>query len=235
MLLTLVRKIHRAYIRTRDYNFSLDKLVGFELQGKKAGIVGAGKIGKCFAGICRGFGMEVCAFDKYPDYSAEFEYMPLDKLLSESDIISLHLPLGDESFHMINDRTLTMMKKGAVIINTSRGGLIDTEALLSALKSGKLGGACLDVYEEENEIFFEDKSFEINKDDMLERIIALPNVIVTSHQGFLTHEALDMIAKTTVADIAEFFSGKIPENAVKFSVSAPHAPAFEAHIDLNGG
>ena len=208
MLLTSIRRIHKAYIRTRDFNFSLAGMTGFDLHGKTVGIIGTGKIGQVFARICRGFGMRVLAFDKYPNESLvdgeNFRYTSLDELFSSSDIISLHCPLTEDTHHVIDDEALQKCKKGVVILNTSRGALVDAEALLGAIKSRKVGAACLDVYEEEADIFFEDNSGHILDDDTLARLISMPNVIVTSHQAFLTEEALANIAETTVSNIVEF-------------------------------
>lgn len=203
MLLTSIRRIHKAYNRTRDFNFSLTGLTGFDLHGKTVGVVGTGKIGRVFIDICRGFGMKVIAYDKFPLPDSGIEYVELDELLANADIISLHCPLTDQTRHMVNGKAIDKMKKGVVLINTSRGGLIDAEALLDGIKSRKVGAACLDVYEEESDIFFEDNSGHIMDDDVLARLISMPNVIVTSHQAFLTREALSNIAQTTVDNILE--------------------------------
>lgn len=203
MLLTSIRRIHKAYIRTRDYNFSLNGLTGFDLHGKTVGVVGTGKIGKVFINICKGFGMNVICYDKFPSEIEDAKYVSLDEILSESDIISLHCPLTKETMHMIDGNAIEKMKKGVAIINTSRGALIDAEALLEGIKSRKVGAACLDVYEEESDIFFEDRSGHIIDDDVLARLISMPNVIVTSHQAFLTREALSNIAQTTVDNLIE--------------------------------
>lgn len=205
LLLTSVRRIHKAYIRSKDFNFSLSGLEGFDLHGKTVGIIGTGKIGRVFADICLGFGMKVLACDKYP--SAELaakkdvEYVEASELLRRSDVVSLHCPLTDETYHIIDSEAIGEMKKGAVLINTSRGALVDSEALLAGIKSRKIGAACLDVYEEEADLFFEDNSGHILEDDTLARLISMPNVIVTSHQAFLTEQALDNIAETTVANL----------------------------------
>ena len=190
LLLTSIRRIHKAYNRTRDFNFSLNGLTGFDLHGKTAGIIGTGKIGRIFSDICRGFGMHVIAYDRFPAKDSGIEYVTLDELLERSDIISLHCPLTEETKHLINAAAIDKMKKGVVILNTSRGALIDTEALLLGIKARKVGAACLDVYEEEADIFFEDRSGHILNDELLSRLISMPNVIVTSHQAFLTQEAL---------------------------------------------
>lgn len=205
MLLTSIRRIHKAYIRTRDFNFSLTGLDGFDLHGKTVGVVGTGKIGQCFINICRGFGMNVLCFDKYPNESLGVEYVSLDEIFEKCDIISLHCPLTDETKYMINKQSIEKMKKGVVIINTSRGALIDTDELIEGIKARKVGAACLDVYEEESDFFFRDFSGHIVEDDTLARLISMPNVIVTSHQAYLTREALSNIAETTVGNIVEFF------------------------------
>ena len=205
LLLTSIRRIHKAYIRTKDFNFSLDGLTGFNLYGKTVGVIGTGKIGRIFINICKGFGMNVLAYDKFPNPEVTAKYVSLDELYKESDIISLHCPLTDETHHMINKKALEEMKKGVVLINTSRGALIDTEALLEGIKSRKIGAACLDVYEEESNIFFKDYSGHIIDDEILARLISMPNVIVTSHQAFLTNEALSNIAETTVSNVRSYF------------------------------
>lgn len=205
LLLTSIRRIHKAYIRTRDFNFSLNGLTGFDLHGKTVGVIGTGKIGRIFIDICRGFGMNVIAYDLFPAKDSGIKYVSLEELFRSSDIISLHCPLTDETRHMINTDAIETMKKGIVIINTSRGGLIDTEALLEGIKARKVGAACLDVYEEEADIFFEDRSGHILNDELLARLISMPNVIVTSHQAFLTEEALNNIAETTVNNILSYF------------------------------
>ena len=215
MLLTSIRRIHKAYIRTRDFNFSLNGMTGFDLHGKTVGVIGTGRIGRVFIDICRGFGMKVLAYDKFPyeglDNGDTIRYVPLEELFYQSDIISLHCPLTDDTKHIINENSLAKCKRGVVLLNTSRGGLVDTEALLAGIKSRKVGAACLDVYEEESDIFFEDYSGHIIEDDTLARLISMPNVIVSSHQAFLTEEALSNIAQTTVENITGFFStGKCP-------------------------
>ena len=217
MLLTSIRRIHKAYIRTRDFNFSLNNMTGFDLHGKTVGIIGTGKIGRVFMDICRGFGMKVLAYDKFPaeglDNGDTIRYVDLPELFAGSDIISLHCPLTEETYHVINRDSIEQMKKGVVLINTSRGALIDTDALIDGVKARKVGAACLDVYEEESDLFFEDFSGHIVEDDTLARLITLPNVIVTSHQAFLTREALDNIASTTVGNIKEYFkTGSSPND-----------------------
>ncbi len=205
LLLTSIRRIHKAYIRTRDFNFSLNNLTGFDLHGKTAGVVGTGKIGRIFADICKGFGMNVIAFDKFPANGSGLEYVELDEIWKRADIISFHCPLTDETRHMVNADTIAKMKKGVVLINTSRGALIDSEALLEGIKDRQVGAACLDVYEEESDVFFHDFSGHIIEDDTLARLISMPNVIVTSHQAFLTKEALTNIAETTLSNVSQFF------------------------------
>lgn len=207
LLLTVNRRIHKAHNRTREFNFSLQGLTGFDLYGKTVGIIGTGKIGRVFADICRGFGMKVLAYDKFPNPDAGLEYVELDELFENSDVISLHCPLTVETDHLIRSGSIRRMKDGVVIVNTSRGGLVNTEDLIQGLKSGKIGAACLDVYEEEGDLFYEDLSGHILQDDKLVRLIAMPNVIVTSHQAFLTKEALDNIAATTVNNLVRFFGG----------------------------
>ena len=207
LLLTINRRTHKAYIRTRDFNFSLQGLAGFDLYGKTVGVIGTGKIGRVFADICKGFGMTVLAYDKFPAANTGLNYVELPELFEKSDIISLHCPLTEETRHIINADSIAMMKKGVTIINTSRGALVNTEDLITGIKDRKVGAACLDVYEEEGDLFSEDYSGHIVEDDKLVRLIAMPNVIVTSHQAFLTNEALDNIAATTVSNLTRFFSG----------------------------
>lgn len=214
MLLTSVRRIHKAYIRTRDFNFSLNGLTGFELHGKTAGVIGTGRIGQAFINICRGFGMNVIAYDKYPRRNGNINYTSLERVFAESDIISFHCPLTDETYHMLNSDTVDRLKNGVIIINTSRGALVDTEAVLNGLKARKIGAVCLDVYEEESDIFFEDNSGHIMDDERLARLLFMPNVIITSHQAFLTEEALSSIAELTVNNIVEYFKNGKCENAL---------------------
>ena len=207
LLLTINRRTHKAYIRTRDFNFSLQGLAGFDLYGKTVGVIGTGKIGRVFADICKGFGMNILAYDKFPAADSGLNYVELPELFAKSDIISLHCPLTDETRHIINADSIAQMKKGVTIINTSRGALVNTEDLITGIKDRKVGAACLDVYEEEGDLFYEDYSGHIVEDDKLVRLIAMPNVIVTSHQAFLTNEALDNIASTTVNNLTRFFGG----------------------------
>lgn len=208
LLLTLNRKIHRAYNRVREHNFSLNGLVGFDVAGKTIGIIGTGKIGKIAAQIFRGFQAEVVAYDPYPSPGwAEQHgvlYSDLPALLAASDVISLHLPLLPETFHLLNEKTIAQTKPGAILINTSRGKLVDTAALIAALKSGQLGGVALDVYEEEEGVFFEDLSDKVLQDDELAYLLTFPNVLITSHQAFLTREALGEIARVTVHNLLAY-------------------------------
>ena len=210
LLLTSIRRIHKAYIRSRDFNFSLNNMTGFDLHGKTVGVIGTGRIGRVFIDICRGFGMKVLCYDKFPaqglDNGDTIRYVEPDELFACSDIISLHCPLTEETYHIIDETALNKCKKGVVLLNTSRGALVDAEALLAGIKSRKVGAACLDVYEEESDLFFEDNSGHILEDDTLARLISMPNVIVTSHQAFLTEEALSNIAETTVNNIVEMIA-----------------------------
>ena len=209
LMLSLNRKIHRAYFRTRDNNFMLNGLLGFDMHGKTAGIIGTGKIGKVIINILKGFGMKVLAYDVFPDKeyqkNAGFQYVDLDTLYRESDIISLHCPLTKESYHLINKTSIAKMKPGIMIINTGRGMLIDSKALIEGLKTGKVAFAGLDVYEEESDYFFEDFSNKVMTDDVLARLLSFNNVMVTSHQGFFTQEALQAIAATTLENIRDAF------------------------------
>ena len=215
LLLTLNRKLHKACFRTRDFTFSLNGLVGFDLHGKTAGIIGTGKIGQIFIQICRGFGMHVLAYDPFPVPDADFSYVSLEELLQKSDIVSLHCPLTEQSRHLINRDTIAQMRDGAYLLNTSRGMLVESEALLDALKSGKLAGAGLDVYEEETDFFFEDRSDSIDRDTILSLLVSMPNVVLTSHQAFLTTEALHNIAKVTLENLDAFFRDGTLQNEVR--------------------
>lgn len=205
LLLALNRKVHRAYNRVRELNFSLNGLVGFDLHGKTAGVVGTGKIGRLTAGILRGFGMNVLAYDPFPspDWACDagVTYTDFNALLASSDVVTLHLPLTPQSHHLISAASIARMRPGAVLVNTSRGKLVDTTAVIEALKSGQLGGVALDVYEEEEGIFFEDHSGEVLQDDELSRLLTFPNVLITAHQAFLTREALGEIARVTTTNI----------------------------------
>jgi len=222
LLLTLNRKTHRAYNRVREGNFSLVGLVGSDLYGQTAGVIGLGKIGQCCASIFRGFGMKVLAYDLAPDLDfaarAGIELCELDDLLRQSDVVSLHAPLLPATHHLINAERLARMKPGVILINTSRGGLLDAKALIAALKSGHVGGAGLDVYEEESDYFFEDHSGRAIGDDLLARLMTFPQVLITSHQSFLTTQALRNIAQTTLANIRQFAAG---ETALTNGVAPP--------------
>lgn len=212
LLLSLNRRIYRAFNRVREQNFSLNGLVGFDLHGKTAGIFGTGKIGRIVAQILRGFGMKVLAYDPFPNrdwaLQNEIEYADASSVAGLSDVLLLHVPLTPETHHIIRAETLDLMKPGAILINVSRGALIDTKDLIAALKSGRLGGVGLDVYEEEEGIFFEDLSGQVLQDDELARLLTFPNVLVTAHQAFLTREALSDIARTTVANLKALASGQ---------------------------
>jgi D-lactate dehydrogenase len=214
LLQTLNRKIHRAFNRVREQNFSLKGLVGFDLCGKTVGVVGTGKIGRIVARILRGYDAKVIAYDPFPDAAwaaaNEVEYAAFDALLARSDVVTLHLPLTPETHHLLNADTLSRMKPGAYVVNTSRGKLIDTTALIQHLKTGRLGGVALDVYEEEEGLFFEDHSGEILQDDELNLLLSFANVLITSHQAFLTHEALRAIAGVTVDNIRRLGRGEAP-------------------------
>lgn len=217
LVLALCRHLHRAYNRTREGDFSLHGLTGFDLHGRSVGVIGSGQIGEVFARIMSGFGCHILAYDPYPNRTIEAlggRFVELDELLAQSDIISLHCPLNEATKHLINTQSLARMKRGAMLINTGRGALVDTPALIEALKSGQLGYLGLDVYEEEAEIFFADRSDQPLQDDVLARLLTFPNVIITAHQAFLTREALAGIAQTTLANIAAWRAGN-PVNLVK--------------------
>lgn len=215
MILMLNRKLHKAYIRTRDFNFSLNGLVGFDLHGKTAGVIGTGKIGRTFIDICRGFGMNVIASDPFPVPDYGINYVSSEQLFRESDIISLHCPLTKDTHHIINADSLAMMKPEVLLVNTSRGSLIDSEALLVALNEKRIGGAALDVYEEETDLFFKDNSTRIVTDEVLSLLVSRPNVLITSHQAFLTREALESIARTTLESLLDYFAGNPLNNEIK--------------------
>jgi D-lactate dehydrogenase len=223
LILTLNRKTHRAFYRTRDGNFSIEGLMGFDLHGKTAGVIGTGKIGQCLISILKGFGMKVLAYDLYPNEAyakkADIEYTDLETLYKESDVISLHCPLTPETHYLINDKAISLMKANVLLINTGRGLLIDTKALITGLKHGKIGGAGLDVYEEEAKYFFEDFSNSAIGDDVLARLMTFPNVLITSHQGFFTKEALHNIAETTLQNINDFFEDKRLSNEICYHCS----------------
>jgi D-lactate dehydrogenase len=222
LLLSVVRHTHRSFARTRELNFSLNGLVGFDLYGKTIGVVGTGKIGRVFIDICKGFGMRVLAYDPYPNESLAVTYCSFEQLCRESDVISLHCPLTEDSVHLINRETIAMMKDGVVLVNTSRGALVDSQALLEGIRSKKIGSAALDVYEEEGEVFYEDRSSTILDDDILMLLISMPNVLVTSHQAFLTKEALSNIAQTTLSSTQEFVQGKVMEHEICYRCDTCH-------------
>ena len=212
LILALNRRLHRAYNRTREGDFSLHGLTGFDLEGKTVGVIGTGQIGATFARIMAGFGCELLAYDPFPNpevMALGARYLSLREVLEQSRIISLHCPLTAESKHLINRDSLAHLQPGAMLINTGRGGLVDTPALIDALKEGQLGYLGLDVYEEEAQLFFEDRSDLPLQDDVLARLLTFPNVIVTAHQAFLTHEALGAIAETTLGNIADWAAGKV--------------------------
>ncbi|MER0438502.1 2-hydroxyacid dehydrogenase [Emticicia sp. W12TSBA100-4] len=218
LIMTLNRKTHKAYNRVREGNFSLEKLIGFDLYQKTVGVIGTGKIGEAFARIMQGFGCKVIAYDVFPSQGlidSGVKYKTLDEVLQQSDIISLHCPLTDKTLHLINETSITQMKTGVMLINTSRGALVDTQAVVEGLKSKKLGYLGLDVYEQESNIFFNDLSEEILVDDTLARLMTFPNVLITSHQGFLTEEALTQIAFITLNNITAFEQGQKSGNEVE--------------------
>jgi D-lactate dehydrogenase len=217
LILTLNRKIHRAYNRVRDGNFALDGLLGFDLHGRTVGIVGTGHIGAVLARIMKGFGCEILAYDPYPNPEVEalgVRYLALDELVAQSDILTLHCPLTPETYHLIDEHLLEHAKPGMMLINTSRGALLDTPAVIEALKSGTIGYLGMDVYEEEEGLFFEDLSNQVIRDDVFARLLTFPNVVITGHQAFFTQEALERIAHTTLENITAFASRKPLENQV---------------------
>ena len=215
LLMAVNRRLHKAYGRTREFNFNIAGLTGVDLYGKTAGVIGTGKIGRAFMDICRGFGMRVLAYDPYPALDAGIEYVSLEELLERSDVISLHCPLTEDSWHLLDADAFARMKKGVFIINTSRGALLDSTALLDALNSGKVRGAGLDVYEEESGYFFKDHSEKPIRDDVLALLVSRPNVLLTSHQAFLTEEALSNIAATTLENLDDYFAGRKLINEVR--------------------
>lgn len=214
LMMTLNRKTHRAYSRTRDHNFNISGLTGFDLYGKTIGVIGTGKIGQVFIDICKGLGMNILAYDLYPTEIEGVTYTNLEELYKNSDIISLHCPLTKDTHHIINDMAISQMKDGVMIINTSRGALIDTSSLIEGLKNRRVGSAGLDVYEEESDYFFEDFSTQILDDDQLARLLSFNNVLITSHQAFLTNEALKNIADTTLYNIKSFEDNKALDNEI---------------------
>ena len=217
LILTLNRKTHKAYNRVREGNFSLDRLTGFDLYGKTAGVIGTGKIGEVFCTIMQGFGCKVLAFDVIANIQLEatgVQYLPLVDIFQTADIISLHCPLNEQTRHIINEQTIAMMKEGVMLINTSRGALVDTPTVIEGLKTGRIGYLGLDVYEQEEKLFFNDLSENIIQDDDIMHLLSFPNVLITAHQGFFTQEALAEIAKTTLSNVDEFEAGKIIINIV---------------------
>lgn len=216
LLLAVNRRIARASARTRDGNFELDGLMGVDLHGRTVGVVGTGKIGRIFAGIMRGFGCRVLGFDPFPngEFEAIGEYVALPRLLADSDVISLHCPLTPDTFHLIDERALAGIREGALLVNTSRGGLVDTEAAIGALKSRRLGGLAIDVYEQEADLFFQDLSATVITDDVIQRLVSFPNVIVTGHQAFFTAEAIGEIMATTLDNISAFERGEPLRNII---------------------
>ena len=220
LILALNRHIHRAYNRVRDGNFSLQGLLGFDLHGSTVGVVGTGQIGVCFARIMLGFGCRVVAYDPYPNeelLAAGVQYLALEEMWSQCDIVSLHCPLTPDTRHLICAESLGRMKPGVMVINTSRGALVDTAAVIDSLKSGHLGWLGLDVYEEEGDLFFEDLSDQVLHDDVFSRLLTFPNVLVTGHQGFFTVNALTTIAATTIANLGDFVAGGPLRNAIRLS------------------
>jgi len=222
LILTLNRKTHKAYNRVRDGNFSLERLTGFNVGGRTVGVIGTGKIGAAFARIMKGLGCHVLGYDKYQNSElaeAGVEYTGLEALLRRSDIISLHCPLTPETAYLINRQTLAMMKPGVMLINTSRGALINTNDIIEALKSGHVGYLGIDVYEQEEKLFYRDRSEEILQDDQIARLMTFPNVLITAHQAFFTREALTQIAVTTLQNLKDFEEGKEVVNEIRFSIS----------------
>ncbi|RPH39374.1 MAG: 2-hydroxyacid dehydrogenase [Burkholderiales bacterium] len=216
LILSLNRKIHKAYHRVRENNFSLERLEGFDLYGKTVGVVGTGNIGRVFGTIMQGFGCQILAYDLFPqdDLKKSFEYVELEPLFTRSDIISLHCPLTPDTHQLIKRESISLMKPGVMLINTSRGKLIHTGDVIEALKSRQIGYLGIDVYAEEEKLFFKDLSERIVDDDQIARLMSFPNVLVTAHQGFLTHEALEQIAQTTLQNVRDFMSGKDNHNEI---------------------
>jgi D-lactate dehydrogenase len=217
LILTLNRKTHKAYNRVREGNFSLDRLTGFDLHGKTIGVIGTGKIGQIFCKIMQGFGCKVLAFDIIASKDLEatgVAYLPLMEILQQADIISLHCPLNEQTKYIVNEQTIAMMKEGVMLINTSRGALVDTTAAIDGLKTGRIGYLGLDVYEQEEKLFFNDLSENVIQDDDIMHLLSFPNVLITSHQGFFTQEALSEIAKTTLGNVEAFEAGETLKNIV---------------------
>lgn len=245
LMLSLNRKIHKAYNRVREGNFAINGLVGFDMHGKTAGVVGTGAIGRSLISILQGFGMKVLAYDPFPNQqyaeANRVTYVDLPELYRQADIISLHCPLTPETKYMINETTIPTLKDGVMLINTGRGGLIDTKALIEGLKSGKIGAAGLDVYEEESDYFFEDRSTEMIADDILARLLTFPNVLITSHQAFLTVDALKNIAETTLNNLTEYFDQNSLRNEICYQCQSPcpknkanGEPCFNADVTSIG-
>jgi D-lactate dehydrogenase len=235
LILSLDRNIHRAHARVREGHFELDGLLGFNLHGRTVGIVGTGRIGTCVARIMIGFGCKVLAFDVAHNADCTalgVEYVPLPALLATSDIVTLHCPLTPGTHHMINTASIEQMKHGVMLINTSRGGIVDTEAVVDAIKSGAIGHLGLDVYEEESTLFFEDKSNEVIRDDVFERLLTFPNVLITGHQAFFTREAMTAIAETTMANLAAFERNGVPLHVAGSQVALP-TPRPASPIDVH--
>ncbi|NJN32046.1 MAG: 2-hydroxyacid dehydrogenase [Synechococcales cyanobacterium RM1_1_8] len=218
LILMLNRKLHKAYNRVRDDNFALQGLLGFDLHSATVGVIGTGKIGQCFSQIMHGFGCKLLAYDPYPSQvclDLGMEYLPLPELLAASDVVSLHCPLMPQTHHLLNAESLGWLKPGAMVINTSRGGLVDTPAMIRAIKSGQVGYLGIDVYEQEANLFFEDLSDTVIQDDDFQLLQSFPNVVITAHQAFFTREALSNIAETTIANIDQFAGGEVCSNQVK--------------------
>jgi D-lactate dehydrogenase len=217
LILTLSRKLHKAYNRVREGNFALEGLLGRDLHGRTVGVIGTGKIGAIVVRVLAGFGCVILAHDVFP--SAELEasgvrYVDREEVFSQADIITLHCPLTPETHHLINDESLSRMKRGVMLINTSRGALVDSEAVVRSLKSGKLGSLGMDVYEEEADLFFEDLSNRVIQDDVFSRMLTFPNVVITGHQAYFTHGALEAIARETIANITAFERGETPPGLI---------------------
>ena len=217
LALAVNRRIHKAYVRVRENDFSLGGMQGINFYQKTAGIVGTGKIGAAMARICKGFGMKVIAYDKYPNPNLDVEYVTLDELFERSDLISLHCPLMDETYHLVNRESIKKMKDGVILVNTSRGGLVNTQDLIEGIRARKFLAVGLDVYEEEKKNVFEDRSDEIMETSITARLLSFPNVIITSHQGFFTEEALQAISETTLQNAMDYVNGVHTANEVKAS------------------